>query len=499
MRPLSILVFLVTVSWLHGGELGPEARRRAVERQARVGVLRGYAEARIRAQSQYLNDLAGACQWLVTQQAQAEAKKVIGEIEKTDPKFSRLPELQKAVGAIPAAKPLEEARKLELAARIKAARQARAQGFIGLASTCYQAGLIGLAYDLVWDILEAEPDNQIARAAIRHVKAGDAWYDEYALSQLQKGNRYVAGLGWVPMPAVDRVQKGEWFENNRFLPMAEAEKTHAGLASPWMVETQNFILKSTASRKTAVEMAERLEGIRALCFRQYLEFFMRGSGKRGTQLLFNQSAPQKMVVYYFGNKRDYDATVRKDILSQNQELLLASAGFYNIVKHASYFYHDPESGAFLVTVMQHEVTHQILGEYSRGYAPQVWLLEGVAECLEAARPGKDGRLSLPVGLEHSSVRAAARMLNKSALPSLSVLFGMPHELFHEAAQQHLNYTVSGAVCRCLLEMDDGSFAADFLDYLYDSYHGTKTSLPDYVGMDTAALEKRFHQYLREGR
>ncbi|MGD0089139.1 MAG: hypothetical protein ABSE73_04405 [Planctomycetota bacterium] len=180
MRALSTLALcLIATNWLCGGEPGKgaeqsrEAQRRAAERQVRASLAKGYAEARIKAQAQYLNDLAGACHWLAGAQAQAEAQKVIGDIEKVDPKFGRLPDLRKAVAGIAAPAALDDAKKKELATRIKNAAQSRVKGFLELASTCYRAGLLGLAYDLVWDIFDIDPDNGFLYVHWNDVKATD--------------------------------------------------------------------------------------------------------------------------------------------------------------------------------------------------------------------------------------------------------------------------------------------------------------------------------------
>lgn len=484
---------------LPAGELSREAQRRAVERQARAVVAKSYTEAHTKAQSQYLSDLAGACQWLVAQQAQAEAKKVVDEIEKSNAKFGRLSELQKAVADIAAAKPLDEAKQKELAGRLKNARQSRAKGFLDLASTCFRAGLFGLAYDLVWDVFDADPDNQTAHAAMGQVKVGNEWLSQYAALQIQKGNKYLPDMGWVAASAVDKAQKGEWFENGRLIPLADADKVHANLAIPWVIETENFTLKATTTRKVAIAMAEHLESIRAACFRQYLEFFMRGSGKRGAQLLFNQTAPQKMVVWYLGTKEDLETTVRKEVKGQGLDVLLRSVGFYHTHAHASFFQYDEKFGSWLVTLMQHEVTHQIVGEYARGWTQQTWLAEGVAVCLQEAKPAEHGKLVVPCGLKHAAVSFAADLLAKNTLPSVAELMGMAYENFHQEPGRSRNYMVAGALCRCLLEIDDGAYAEDFLEFLYDSHRGGKTVLADYIGMDAATLDKRFRQYLKDGR
>ena len=292
---VAILACLATPAWLHGGEtpLSREGQQRAANRQARAKVREDYAAAHAKAQASYLNLMASLCQWLISKQDKTDAKNIIKELEGIDSQFVKLPELRQGAAGIAVSKPLEEGAQKEWAARLKSARQEKAKGLMELASICYRAGLFGLAYDLVWEILDADPDNQTVRAAVGYVKAGDTWQSQYAASQLQKQNKYLPGLGWVPAAAVEKALNGEWLDNNRLVPLEEADKAHSSSANPWIIETENFILKSTATRQQAIAIAEHLENIRALCFRQYLAFFMRGSSKRGTQLLFNQAAPQK--------------------------------------------------------------------------------------------------------------------------------------------------------------------------------------------------------------
>ena len=206
-----------------------------------------------------------------------------------------------------------------------------------------------------------------------------------------------------------------------------------------------------------------------------------------------------MLVWYYGSKDDFEAFVKKEMKGDAQDVTLKSVGCYVPRAHASFFYRYSDNFGSEKTTMQHEVTHQILGEYVAGGLPPVWLVEGVAVAMQEARPDSHGRLFIPQGLRHYAVAVAAKQLEKGKLPALSDLLSMNYTRFHQPTDRSLHYDVSGALCRCLLELDNGNYGPDFLEYLYDSYHGGfKPNLADYIGMDTAALEQRFQHYLTGG-
>jgi len=148
--------------------------------------------------------------------------------------------------------------------------------------------------------------------------------------------------------------------------------------------------------------------------------------------------------------------------------------------------------------MQHEITHQILGEYSAGGTFTPWLSEGVAEVLEAGAEQSDGRLVLPHGYRHPDVAKASALMRQNALPSVPTLLSLNQETFHTEPNRHTNYVASGALCRFILEMKDGLYAADFLEYLFDAYRSRgSVKLSEYIGMDSETLDKQFKAYLTD--
>jgi hypothetical protein len=125
------------------------------------------------------------------------------------------------------------------------------------------------------------------------------------------------------------------------------------------------------------------------------------------------------------------------------------------------------------------------------------LSEGIADALEAAAPSTESeRLLLPHGYDHPDVLKAADMLKHNTLPNIPNLMSLTRPGFHVESVRRMNYEVSGALCRFLLEYKDGAYAADFLEYLYDSYQGRSANgIVKYIGMEPAEIEKEFRTYL----
>jgi hypothetical protein len=476
-----------------------ESQQRLADRKVRQQLAKDYVTARRRILSGYLSGLEKLAAWLTEQKAKTEAEAVLAELAKEGPENTQWAKLKADAETIAAPQALADAQKGDYEKRLSAARRAGASGLVQLARTCNAAGLVNYAYDLLQDVLLISPDDVTARAAMGYVKSGQEWLPTFVAMQQRSGLCYLPHIGWVPKQASERIGKGEWFEAGRWLKLADADQLHANVDTPWIIETENFTLKSTCNRKQAIAISEKLEAIRQCCYRQFLDFFLRGSDKRGAQLLFNIASTRKLEVNYYATQADYATVVQRSKPGGNTELLLNSVGFYSPAQHASFFYHLDWGNDENLTIMQHEVTHQVLGEYARGRVDTpIWLVEGLAETTGYARPDARGWLMIPSGRKHPDVRQAAKWLAESKLQPINVLLGLTDEAFHEEPNRGRNYKWSGAFSRFLLEFEDGIYATDFLEYAYDRYTGrAKTPLTDYLGMPAKALNEAFREYLEK--
>jgi len=494
-----------------GSEL---SQRRAAERQARAAALKALPDAVKRANTPYANALAAVGQWLVGLQAKNDAQAVVTEIEALDDKNAALVGLKKSVEGIATPAFLDEAKQKELVTRLKAARKTKASALVDMASTYYRSGLPKQAYELVQQALEVDPDNNVARQALGQVKVnlpkpatpqegadkgGAEWKDPFTAQHMQKGNVYVPELGWVPAQVAERVKNGEWFENGKWMPLDDADKLHSTAATPWVIETQHFTLRSTAGRKQSVQMAERLEGMWQVCYAEYLDFFVRE--RRGQQMSFTHAVSKKMLVHLFGEKADYDAMVKKELKAAPAIvaalLLLPLPGFYTPLTHASCFNQTvPEP--FRTVFSQNQIASQILSEYAQTGAqgPRPWISASVCDGVQQATPDEKGRYTVPPGRKHPAVAKAAEMSQAGNIPQLAKLFTLDDTAFHNPLMPG-NGETAAALGRFLLETKEGAYAADYLEFVYDSYRGAKNaSLNEYIGMDNATLEKEFWEYLK---
>jgi hypothetical protein len=474
------------------------SQRRAADRQVRAAALKSLPDGVRKAESAYLAGLAATAQWLITLQAKAEASTIVSQIESLDDKYAALADLKKNVAAIPAAVALDETKQKELATRLKTAQKGRATGLADLAATYYRSNLPTIACDLLRQAMDADPDNAAARQALGYVRTGTEWREAYAAQQTQKGNAYVPDVGWVPAAAAERVKKGEWCENGKWLPMDDADKLHAEPARPWIVETQNFTIRSTQSRKDTVAAAERCEGMVQACCHEYANFFLRE--KRSPQMNFTLSMTKKMQVHLFGQKAEYDATIKRELKSIGAwaGFLSLLPGFYTPISHASYFGPAiPE--AFRGVYLNNQIAAQILSEVSGTSAsgPKAWIKASVGNSIQAATPDEKGRWLVPAGHKHPAVTKATEMQAQKTLPALATLFPLDDGAFHSPLTPG-NPEVAAALGRFLLETHEGAYAVDFLDFVYDSYKGVKNAnLSDYIGIDNATLEKEFVEYLKQ--
>lgn len=441
----------------------------------------------------YCTSLESNIRWIAKRGVRSEAMRLLGQIIEIDPDRESLTELRDLVGKMEKKGPPTRTELYSISLRLKASNRKHIRELTGLAHLCWQAGLMAYAYDMVWEILKADPTNVVALRALGHQKVGDKWYPPFEAGQLRKGMVHLRDFGWIHQQHAERVKKGEWFDGRQWTTMAAANKLHSERKKPWVIETENFMIKATTDRQKAIRIAEGLENLRHLVFREYLPFFMRSSTKSGTQLLFHKAMRKKLLVYYFANKQQFDELIEMRFQKDAQELLKRSHGFYASQIRGSAFYHLGDRHA--AVVVQHEVTHHILYDYATGPQPPVWLAEGLAKFIERARTDKSGRMSLPRGHAHPDIRRAAHLLGGNQLPKLSEFLKYDREKFHERAIRGTNYVMAGAFCKFMLEYENGGYATDFLEFAYDLHARGSKNLFDYVGLNTEALEKAFHAYL----
>jgi uncharacterized protein YkwD len=349
---------------------------------------------------------------------------------------------------------------------------------------CVAAGEPGLAFDLFQYVLLLDPENDKAHKGLGHVKVEGKWVRRFEADQLRKGLAWDSKLGWVKTADKARYEKGEFwdFTTDRWTTLADANRAHADWGSCWQVQTEHFLLKSSADLAKTCEVAERLEAFYLSLFRQYDLFFAPKGAGGAAALIFGMapSQQQPLVVNFYRNQDQF-----KQHANPPTDW---AAGFYSGGSHASYFYDMGNS--YSVTVLQHEIVHQILGETSPGGA-ESWLAEGAAVYLEDAF-FRDGVLTLGGFNDHSRVVGYAggfRNNNAGTELRMTEVLRLRTGAEWDSGDISKNYKGAGAVVYFFCNFDGGRYRSDFVEFLRDSYYGRGARLEDYFGLSIATLEQ----------
>ena len=357
---------------------------------------------------------------------------------------------------------------------------------------CFASNEPGYAFDLYRFLLQADPDNERAHKSLGEKKIENRWLRPFEQDQWKAGLAWDEKAGWVPIKTRSRVEQGEVFdtESKQWGKEAELNRIHSDPTRPWRMESEHFELISTADHAVNVKLLTRMEAFFLQAFRQYDLFFAGKDASKSAGLIFGVApTKKKMVVNYYRDEKQF-----KDYAKPPTTW---AAGFYSGGKHASFFYGRGQD--IFIELMQHELTHQILGEYSdggRGGGP--WLTEGAAVFLEYAE-FRNGTLGLG-GLKDNREVSEYRRNLKAGQPEHSLKYMI--ETFGpggnwDQGDISRNYRGAGAVVFFLMNFDDGRYRSDAIQLLRDAYFGTTKPVEEYFGISTAGLNFLMERFYKE--
>jgi hypothetical protein len=354
---------------------------------------------------------------------------------------------------------------------------------------CIKHGEAALGFDLFQYLLRIDPENKRAHQALGHVLIQGRWLRPYEADRFKAGWEWDPKLAWVLLKEKDRYAKGEWYdgETKKWDTVANWNKLHAEAATPWRLAGEHFDLVSTADLGLSAEVLARLEAFFLQAFRQYDLFFAPPGDKQGAKLVFGVAPAQKRLTVNFYR----DAEQFKKHANPPTEW---AAGFYSGGTHASYFH--AVGGRLSIDLLQHEITHQILGEFASGGAPS-WLGEGAAVFLEDCF-FKDGTMVMGGLKENEGVNTYARGVKKGEKEhTLKDMLKFRTGRDWDSGDIAKNYRGAGAVVFFLMNFDGGRYRGDFIEMLRDAYHGGMRSIEDYFGLSTDSLEFLMNRFYKE--
>ncbi|HYE98564.1 MAG TPA: hypothetical protein VEJ18_06610 [Planctomycetota bacterium] len=452
-----------------------------------------FREARAKAVAEEIRKIAA---WMSEEKyAPAEARERLQALvtallsEEPDERKVLEGEIQAVVNAPEATDP---SKKAEFDSRIKAVLRKFTTQIFSAVEKCLAAGEPGYAFDLYRFLLAVDPDNERAHKGLGETRVDGRWLRPFEVEQHRAGLGWDPVWGFVPHKGRDRYEKGEVFDltSKQWGKPADLNKLHADPANPWKLESEHFLLISTADLSVNVKLLARMEAFFLQAFRQYDLFFAGKNPSKSAGLIFGMAPTKKRLkVYYYRDQAQFRQHAKPPTAW--------AAGFYSGGAGASYFYGEGER--IPVLVMQHELTHQILGEYSDGGSGGgPWLAEGAAVYLEDA-DFRNGTLSLGDLKDNHRVSDYRRRLrNKEKEHSLSYLlstFGPGGNW--DQGDISKNYRGAGAAMYFLMTFDGGRYRADTIQLLRDAYFAKPRPLDEYYGLSIAGLDFLMERFYRE--
>jgi hypothetical protein len=357
---------------------------------------------------------------------------------------------------------------------------------------CLAAGEAGHAFDLYRFLLQVDPDNDRAHRSLGETKVDGRWLRPFDVQQQRLGLLWDGRRGWVPLKQKDRLEAGEIWDPNtkQWGKPADLDKLRSEPGQAWRIESEHFELVSTADLELSVRLLARMEAFFLQAFRQYDLFFTGKGGGKAASLVFGVApSPKKLKVNFY---RDAD-----QFRKHAKPPTAWAAGFYSGSQGASFFHASGSS--FSADLVQHELTHQILGEYSDGGSGGgPWLAEGAAVYLECAE-FRNGTLSLG-RLKDNRLVAQYRKNLRGGMKEHSLRYML--ETFGpggnwDQGDISKNYRGAGAAVHFLMTFDGGRYRGDAIALLRDAYFAKPRPLEDYTGISVEGLDFLMDRYYRD--
>ncbi len=354
---------------------------------------------------------------------------------------------------------------------------------------CLRAGLAGQAFDLLQTLLKLDPNNADAHEGLGHVLIDGVWYRKYEAERLQGGEVWSDEFAWMPVGEEERYRAGEIFDpqTGEWTSLSAANEAHSEPDNAWRIESENFLLISTADLHLTATVLKRLEAVFLQVFRQYDLFF---KGDQGAQLIFGMGKiPEKMVVNLYRSQEQF-----RDHANPPTDW---AAGFYSGRRGGSFFYCNGDRVSF--TTLQHELIHQILGELSRGGGAPSWLAEGAAVYLESAFFAGE-YLSLGSISDYQRIMGYIRRLRQGEDEHSFVdMLGFRTGREWDSGDISQNYRGAGAIVYFMMHFDDGRYRGDYLELLHDRYNRSRRPPEYYFGMTHETLDRLMERFFKNVR
>jgi hypothetical protein len=446
--------------------------------------------------SKYAADVEKLARWCESNGLKEEARKTRRVLSPTDPYKLYVPALPDGVGP-PKLPDDASAKVVDWNTKLCKLRSEYAVTCYEMARRAIRSGRAGLAFVLVLDAIQANPDYEPARRVLGYQKFQGQWQTLYEVRKLRGGLVWNEKFGWLPKAYERRYEAGERNCDGRWISAEDDAKRHTNaLRSGWKIETEHYAIRTNASLEAGVALGTKLERLNRIWQRLFIRYFASaadveslfdGRQKRSAGPLFRHN------VVYFRDRDDYNRAMTPAMPN-----IKITVGFYRENPGCAYFFAGKDSDD---RTMYHEATHQLFHE-SKLVAPNVgcktnfWIVEGIAMYMESLR--REDGYDVLGGLDDERVNAARyRLLHDHFYVPLGEFVDFSMEKLQKDPRIATLYSQAAGLTHFLIYYDDARYRDALVSYLSVVYaaRDNHDTLARLTGTSYGDLDKQYREFL----
>ena len=359
----------------------------------------GAAELR----AQYAADIERLAQWCDSCGLSEQAGQTRAAVTPQEPNKIFMPVLPVEIG------PPETARRLAATARqlgqaVVGPSQEHATKLYQMARQQVRTGRESLAFGLMLDAIQANPDYAPVRQMLGYQKFRNEWRTAYELKKLHAGMVFSDKFGWMSKKNLGKFEAGQrlarpldFGRRGRPGPPRHQNRLghrHGALPDPYRPQHRGGHRPERETGKPLPPLAG-----------DFLPFYaseadvvalFEGKGKRAP------APAARHKIDYFRDRADYVETLKGGFPQ-----IAMTAGVYVGNSKTAYFYADPKKNDD--RTLYHEATHQLFNESRKvvagpGERGNFWIVEGIAMLMESLH--QEGDYWVIGGFQDERMRAA---------------------------------------------------------------------------------------------
>jgi len=349
-------------------------------------------------------------------------------------------------------------------AKFSVYRREHAEALFRLARSELDAGRASRAFQLLHEVLYADPDHERVRGMLGYRLVNGRWRKPGSLIRTRQMIVANPELG---------------FDAGRH----------------WTIESEHFRVTTDHSPDAGRQLAEKFEGLHDVWRQVFFEYWSSASvlARRFEGLVPADRSSNRHRVVLFRNRDKYLAQLKR--LEPQIEL---SVGIYLETAKTAYFYVADEPGD---DTCFHEVTHQLFSETGRvppgvSLRANAWIVEGVALYMESLRK-RDGYWTLG-GIDANRLQYARyRTLNQGFYLPLEQLAALGRQALQQHEDIRLLYSQAAGLGAFLMDYDRGRYRRLLADYLQAVYQGRDEAhtLGKLCEVPLADLDRQYREFL----